>query len=435
MRLIRARKAGSLSSEQEAASDADPLTLSCGHSHAAEEEDPPEGVQVEPDEEPQQSPPGAYQRVRTRRQQPRQQQQQQHGVPRDQPHTSLERDDDRAPRTPDREEEEQREEGLRREVEEGLRREVEEDQRRADAAQGGEEESSTDRLIVAIMTRMTQPGNFGECASVTGRVQPEEIEVEDVDEPGKHRMDDAQKETRKKEERERRNYIDRTTKRRKMDVDPGPVCQQCHGLIDSPVVVNLCPLCKVDLHTDCLDVHFLLDHQISFERWNKSTLEAQEAASDADTLTLSCGHATTGVRSSRPTQALDLEAHSEPAALEKAVGEVKKEVTKDQEGRVSVSTQLVLEFVRLAAGSDNYVACCKRLFTLVKSAREGLRPDWACRRLMVLMKIARPRDIVLKQFVERELHRFPAWFCEAKDDSCPFAAYVRALSSAKKELE
>ena len=50
---------------------------------------------------------------------------------------------------------------------------------------------------------MTQPGNFGECASVTGRVQPEEIEVEDVDEPGKHRMDDAQKETRKKEERER----------------------------------------------------------------------------------------------------------------------------------------------------------------------------------------------------------------------------------------
>ena len=53
------------------------------------------------------------------------------------------------------------------------------------------------------MTRMTQPGNFGECASVTGRVQPEEIEGEDVDEPGKHRMDDAQKETRKKEERER----------------------------------------------------------------------------------------------------------------------------------------------------------------------------------------------------------------------------------------
>ena len=312
---------------------------------------------------------------------------------------------------------------------------------------------------------------------------------------GKHRMDDAQKETRKKEERERRNYIDRTTKRRKMDVDPGPVCQQCHGLIDSPVVVNLCPLCKVDLHTDCLDVHFLLDHQISFERWNKSTLEAQEAASDADTLTLSCGHATTGVRSSRPTQALgralgrshtqmwgdvseeeaphspsgedasrieefvrnlggqqrkerrltydagrvlwvdDLEAHSEPAALEKAVGDLNKEVTKDQEGRVSVSTQLVLEFVRLAAGSDNYVACCKRLFTLVKSARECLRPDWACRRLMVLMKIARPRDIVLKQFVERELHRFPAWFCEAKDDSCPFVAYVRALSSAKKELE
>ena len=128
-------------------------------------------------------------------------------------------------------------------------------------------------------------------------------------------------------------------------------------------------------------------------------------------------------------------AHSEPAALEKAVGDLKKEVTKDQEDRVSVSTQLVLEFVRLAAGSDNYVACCKRLFTLVKSARECLRPDWACRRLMVLMKIARPRDIVLKQFVERELHRFPAWLCEAKDDSFPFAAYVRALSAAKKELE
>ena len=65
-----------------------------------------------------------------------------------------------------------------------------------------------------------------------------------------------------------------TKKRREMDVDPGPVCQQCHGLIVSPVVVNLCPLCKVDLHTDCLDVHFLLDHQISFERWNKNTLEA-----------------------------------------------------------------------------------------------------------------------------------------------------------------
>ena len=43
--------------------------------------------------------------------------------------------------------------------------------------------------------QLTQPGNFGECASVTGRVQPEEIEVEDVDELGKHRMDDAQKET------------------------------------------------------------------------------------------------------------------------------------------------------------------------------------------------------------------------------------------------
>mgnify|MGYP001167094534 CR=1 FL=1 len=164
-------------------------------------------------------------------------------------------------------------------------------------------------------------------------------------------------------------------------------------------------------------------------------LEAQEAASDADTLTLSCGHATTGVRSSRPTQALDLEAHSEPAALEKAVEDLKKEVTKDQEDRVSVSTQLVLEFVRLAAGSDNYVACRDRLISEVKSARKRLRPACACRRLMVLMKIARPRDIVLKQFVERELHRFPAWFCEAKDDSCPFAAYVRALSSAKKELE
>ena len=33
------------------------------------------------------------------------------------------------------------------------------------------------------MTRMTQPGNFGECASVTGRVQSKETEVEDVNEP------------------------------------------------------------------------------------------------------------------------------------------------------------------------------------------------------------------------------------------------------------
>ena len=65
-----------------------------------------------------------------------------------------------------------------------------------------------------------------------------------------------------------------TTKRRKMDVDPGPVCQQCHGLIDRPVAVNRCPLCKVDLHTGRLDVHFLLVHKESFERWNKNTLEA-----------------------------------------------------------------------------------------------------------------------------------------------------------------
>ena len=55
---------------------------------------------------------------------------------------------------------------------------------------------------------------------------------------------------------------------------PGLVCQECHRLIDRPLAVNRCPLCKVDLHTDCLDVHFLLDHQISFERWNKNTLEA-----------------------------------------------------------------------------------------------------------------------------------------------------------------
>ena len=55
-----------------------------------------------------------------------------------------------------------------------------------------------------------------------------------------------------------------------MDVDPGLVCQQCHGLIDRPVAVNLCPLCKGDLHTDCLDVHFWSVHKESFERWNRN---------------------------------------------------------------------------------------------------------------------------------------------------------------------
>ena len=55
---------------------------------------------------------------------------------------------------------------------------------------------------------------------------------------------------------------------------PGLVCQECHRLIDRPLAVNRCPLCKVDLHTGRLDVHFLLVHKESFERWNKNTLEA-----------------------------------------------------------------------------------------------------------------------------------------------------------------
>ena len=127
--------------------------------------------------------------------------------------------------------------------------------------------------------RIRATGNFGESASV----RPREYVAQPPARTRKRKLGQA-------------NLGDHPS--------PGLVCQECHRLIDRPVAVNRCPLCKVDLHTDCLDVHFLLDHQISFERWNKSTLEAQEAASDADTLTLSCGHATTGVRSSRPTQAL-----------------------------------------------------------------------------------------------------------------------------------
>ena len=52
---------------------------------------------------------------------------------------------------------------------------------------------------------------------------------------------------------------------------PGLVCQECRGLIDRPVAVNLCPLCKGDLHTDCLDVHFWSVHKESFEIWNRNT--------------------------------------------------------------------------------------------------------------------------------------------------------------------
>ena len=61
---------------------------------------------------------------------------------------------------------------------------------------------------------------------------------------------------------------------RKRQLSPGLVCQECHRLIDRPLAVNRCPLCKVDLHADCLDVNFLLVHKESFERWNKNTLEA-----------------------------------------------------------------------------------------------------------------------------------------------------------------
>ena len=45
-------------------------------------------------------------------------------------------------------------------------------------------------------------------------------------------------------------------------------CSLCTLPIVRPLAVNKCPACGDDVHTDCLNQHFLQKHQVAFDCWN-----------------------------------------------------------------------------------------------------------------------------------------------------------------------
>ena len=58
---------------------------------------------------------------------------------------------------------------------------------------------------------------------------------------------------------------------------PEVSCQRCRWPILRPLAVNRCPLCYADIHTECLDRHFLADHDQSYEAWSAAAAAVRNA--------------------------------------------------------------------------------------------------------------------------------------------------------------